>query len=84
MTHMDPSTLLPGDRVLARNAFGQENERRAITGVMDGQDFLVVWICDDAEWTRAHNEGRDPEGIPFPAEDVRPLVDAWRGFVSGR
>jgi len=70
---MDASTLQTGDRVLARNAFGQENERRAITPLTAGQDFPVVWICDEAEWERAQQEGRKPDGIPFPAEDVRPL-----------
>jgi hypothetical protein len=64
--------IQPGDRVMARNAFGEENERRAVTGVMEGQDFPVVWVSTEEEWHLAANEGREPEGIPFPAEDVRP------------
>lgn len=62
-----------GDVVAARNAFGEENERRAVTSVIPGQDFAVVWVCTEDEWRSAQQEGREPAGIPFPAEDVRPL-----------
>lgn len=74
MTIMDTKVIQRGDRVLARDAFGKENERRAITPIVAGQDFPVVWICGEAEWTEASLEGREPVGIPFPAEDVRPLA----------
>jgi hypothetical protein len=36
-----------------------------------GQDFPVVWLCPHEEWEAAAKENRDPEGVPFPAEDVR-------------
>ncbi len=68
---MAAQLIQPGDRVVARNAFGHENERRAITGVVAGQDFPVVWLCPHEEWEAAAKENRDPEGVPFPAEDVR-------------
>lgn len=68
---MAAQLIQPGDRITARDAFGRENERRAITGVVVGQDFPVVWLCTDEEWETAGKEGREPEGIPFPAEDVR-------------
>ena len=59
-----------GSRVLATNAFGEPNRRRALSGVVAGQDFPVVWVCREEEWEMATIEGREPEGIPFPAEDV--------------
>lgn len=68
---MRTTPIRPGDRVGAVDAFGQENERRAITTVVEGDDFAVVWICDEEEWAAAEKEGREPEGVPWPAEDVR-------------
>jgi hypothetical protein len=35
-----------------------------------GRDFLVVWICRPEEWIAAQAEGHEPEGVPWPAEDV--------------
>ncbi len=58
-----------GDRVIARSWAG-EFERCAITGVVAGYDFPVVWICTADEWDAAKAEQRDPVGLPWPAEDV--------------
>jgi hypothetical protein len=66
-----PEQVMRGAVVLALNAFGQENPRRAITGVVKGGDFAVVWICSEGEWNAAEAEGREPDGVPWPAEDVR-------------
>ncbi len=63
-----------GDLVVARNALGAENERRAASGVIEGWDFPVVWVCTEEEWFRAAAEGESPEAIPFPADDVRLLA----------
>lgn len=73
---MSIAAIHTGDLVKARNAFGIENERRALTGVERGEDFPVVWVCTEAEWEAAEAEGRSPEGIPFPAEDVRAMAPA--------
>jgi hypothetical protein len=62
----------PGVKVLARSAFDELLERRAVTGVQPGHDFPVVWVCREEEWTEAEQEHRKPEGVPWPAEDVRP------------
>lgn len=61
-----------GDPVIVRTASGQLAEVRAITGPQHGRDFLVVWVCDEQEWDAAEREGRDPEGVPWPAEAVQP------------
>ena len=43
---------------------------RAVTTVERGQDFPVVWVCDDEEWESA-TDGCRPEGaIPWPAESI--------------
>lgn len=60
-----------GDRVLAASADGVERQLRALGGVVAGGDFAVVWVCTEQEWTAAEDEGRDPQGIPWPAEDVK-------------
>ena len=66
------SEIEPGLVVVARDAEGEELPRRALTGVVDGHDFPVVWVCREEEWTEAEQEHRKPEGVPWPAEDVRP------------
>ena len=64
-------TVEPGDRVLARSAFDELLERRALTPVVDGHNFPVVWVCKEEEWEAALAEGREPQGVPWPAEDVK-------------
>lgn len=63
-----------GDRVQAASADGVERQLRALGGVTAGGDFAVVWVCTEQEWTTAQEEGRDPQGVPWPAEDVK-LID---------
>lgn len=59
-----------GDLILVRDAVGATLRRRALTGVTRGGDFPVVWACPEREWAEAQEQSRDPEGIPWPAEDV--------------
>ena len=60
-----------GAVVVADSADGELRRLRALGGVMAGGDFAVVWACSEREWDAAIAEGREPEGIPWPAEDVR-------------
>jgi hypothetical protein len=61
-----------GDTVIVRTALGEDLERRALSGeVLGGSDFKIVWVCRPEEWTSAQDEGREPEGMPWPAEAVR-------------
>jgi hypothetical protein len=69
-------TIQPGSTVLARTAFGDELTRIAQTGVEMGRDFLVVWVTVPQEWEKAQAEGREPDSVPWPAEDVRPAEPA--------
>lgn len=68
--------IQPGDKVIVVDAFGVEHERRALTGVVPAHDFDVVWACRENEWETAVAEGRQPEGVPWPVEDVRPAANA--------
>jgi len=61
--------IAAGDYVIARSWAG-EFERRAVTGVTDGRDFPVVWVCTPEEWEAAQAEHREPASLPWPAEDV--------------
>lgn len=71
---MELIDVRPGDRVHTVNAFGERQERRAISGVeLEGHDFPVIWVCREDEWTAALEENREPEGVPWPAEDVLPV-----------
>lgn len=60
-----------GDWLVANAADGEQRELRALGEVIAGGDFAVVWACKPSEWDAAQAEGRDPEGIPWPAEDVK-------------
>lgn len=66
----------PGARVIARRADDQTVERRAMTGIVQGEDFAVVWICAESEWEAAQADGREPQGVPWPAEDVTLATEA--------
>jgi len=63
-----------GDLVFAVDAEGEKLPRRALSGPEDGSNFLVVWVCREEEWHAAQREGRQPDGVPWPAEDVHPRV----------
>jgi hypothetical protein len=66
---MDP--IQRGDWLQAAGADGVLRELRALGPVIAGGDFAVVWACSPSEWDLAQAEGREPEGIPWPAEDVK-------------
>jgi hypothetical protein len=65
-----------GDTVEVINAWGERSVRVAATGVFAGRDFPVVRVCSQDEWAAAAREGREPEGVPWPAEDVRLVANA--------
>jgi hypothetical protein len=65
-----------GDQVEVVDAEGERLRRRTLGGVVDGVDFPVVWVCREEEWLAAQREGRKPDGVPWPAEDVHPRVSA--------
>jgi len=62
--------IAPGSRVDALDISGKKHRRRAVTGVVPGHDFPVVWIAPEDEWHLALSEGREPDAVPWPAEDV--------------
>ena len=60
-----------GTPVVVRDAFGEELRRVALSAPKRGEDFPVVWVCRPEEWEAAQAEGREPEGVPWPREDVQ-------------
>ena len=46
----------------------------ALTSVVKGDDFPVVWVCSEAEYASATKSGLTPAGIPWPSEHVRALA----------
>ena len=62
--------ITPGSDVRVRNALDETLRLVATTGVVEGLDFPVVWVCEPDEWTAAQDEDRVPQAIPWPAEDV--------------
>lgn len=75
MSGTEPS-IERGDLVVAVDAEGEELPRRALSGPVNGANFEVVWVCREEEWHAALREGREPDGVPWPVEDVRPRVAA--------
>jgi hypothetical protein len=64
-----------GTRVLGESAFGDKIEFVALSGPVEGKDFMVVWVCLPDEFDKAARQGRDPEGIPWPVEAVELISD---------
>lgn len=60
-----------GSLVDVQDAFGQWLRRRALGPAVPGHDFQVVWVVREEEWDAARTEAREPDGVPWPAEDVR-------------
>jgi hypothetical protein len=59
-----------GQLIEVQDAFGNQLRRVALGSVDPGYDFAVVWACREEEWTAAQAEGREPESVPWPIEDV--------------
>ena len=62
-----------GMEVQVRDSQGRAHIRIAVSGVTRGRDFLVVWACHPEEWQAAQAAEREPEAVPWPAEDVEAL-----------
>jgi hypothetical protein len=69
MTTLDQ--LQRGDLIEVTDAAGTVRVKRAFGPVTDRGFFPVVWACREEEWQAAEAEGREPVGMPWPAEDVR-------------
>jgi hypothetical protein len=67
------SQIESGSRIRVKEAVGAVSERRALTGVMMGEHFPVVWACRESEWLASSEAGRPAEGVPWPAEDVEAI-----------
>lgn len=74
MEHL--AELKAGDHIMVRDGAGVELPKRAIGPVTAGGSFAVVWACREEEWQAAQSAAREPEGIPWPAEDVQLLAPA--------
>ena len=71
-----------GTPVVIRDARGDYHSRIAATGVVEGGDFLVVWVARPEEVTRALRDGDTPDQVPWPAEDVPRLVAALEAVLK--
>jgi hypothetical protein len=68
----DPQeSITRGTSVVVRDSQGREHQKIALSGVTAGRDIAVVWACRPSEWVAALAEDRDPDGVPWPAADVR-------------
>jgi hypothetical protein len=73
------SEIRRGDAVVVRDAWGKRLRRRALSGITEGRDFPVIWVCREQEWDAASAEDRRPVGVPWPVEDVE-LADETVGL----
>jgi hypothetical protein len=67
--------VAPGMRVIAHSSISGDLERRATTGIEQGEDFPVVWVCTEEAWVELKASGMQPNSIPWPADDVTPAQD---------
>lgn len=67
---MPATEIRSGDKVTVRTATGEVLVRIALTGQEQGDDFLVVWVCSEREYGEAQADGREPDGVPWPADAV--------------
>jgi hypothetical protein len=65
-------TIEVGQKVIARSSADKLLQKRALTGIVMGEDFPVIWVCREEEWQEAIAEGRETEGVPWPADAVEP------------
>jgi hypothetical protein len=68
-------TFTAGQRVSARTSANRLIAKRAVTPVVKGADFDIVWVCGEKEWEAAEREGRKANATPWPASAVQPLSD---------
>jgi hypothetical protein len=61
---MAATNFQPGQTVLVLTAYGDWIKKEAVSGVVRGYDFPVVWVKS------VHKAGLP---VPWPAEDVRPI-----------
>jgi hypothetical protein len=59
-----------GDLLVVRDAGGRKFRKRALGPAVPGHNFTVVWMCSEDEWAAARAEGREPDGRPWPVEDI--------------
>ncbi len=60
-----------GAHIIVRTADGQMLHWRALSQVVDGEDFPVVWVCSELEYVEARRAGREPDAMPWPADAVQ-------------
>jgi hypothetical protein len=68
--------IIPGDHLAARTARGTTVPRRAVSGVVAGNMFKIVWVCEESEYRAAASEHREPNATPWPANAVEKAADA--------
>ena len=68
--------VAPGMRVVVHSSISGDLDRRATTGIEDGEDFPVVWVCKEEAWDELKAHGTKPDSVPWPAEDVRPAQES--------
>jgi hypothetical protein len=61
----------PGTKIHVREFGGRELTRRVVRDI-----GKTVVVCNEQEYERARSEHREPDGIGFPREAVKPLQDS--------
>lgn len=59
-----------GDLVCVSTADGATLNRRAITGPIDGDDFRVIWVCKEQDYTTDRNDLKPVSAMAWPVEAV--------------
>jgi hypothetical protein len=65
-----------GTLLQVETASGDLVAMRALGAPQQGRDFRVVWVCTEAEFSRAEQAGDEPRGLPWPYSAVRAVLAA--------
>jgi hypothetical protein len=67
-----------GMLVECETAGGGHVTMRALSGVVQGYDFPVVWVCTPEEYAQVEAVGTEPDRIPWPSSALQVLDEAQR------
>ena len=68
------SDIAIGSLLRVRTADGKIVEKRAVSEVIAGQDFPVVWVCWPEVWDPTNVEACKATAVPWPASAVEDVA----------
>ncbi len=74
LKNLEIGTFNIGQSVGIRDLHGKYLRRVAVSTVIEGGDFPVIWACSEREWRTSVESCRPVRALPWPAIDVFELM----------